>query len=45
MLEEVYAPRMGTEAFARFLTGGEEPAGAPVYARIQAARMFTFALN
>lgn len=45
-LLEVYVPRYGPE-FERFLEGegtggGSEPSHPPVYARIEASRMFTF---
>ena len=45
-LLEVYVPRYGPE-FEQFLdhgTGGPEPPRPPVYARIEAERMFTFAI-
>ena len=44
-LEEIYVPRYGSEWVEEFLEGGSDPARAPVYARIEAARMFTFAIS
>jgi Pyridoxamine 5'-phosphate oxidase len=43
-LFEVYGPRFGEEDWERFLEGGEDPANAPTYMRIEADRMFTFAM-
>jgi len=46
-LLEVYVPRYGPE-FERFLDrgdGGQEPPRPPVYARIEARRMFTFQIT
>jgi pyridoxamine 5'-phosphate oxidase-like protein len=45
-LIEVYVPRYGAEWVDGFLDGGESgPDGAPTYARIEAERMFTFAMT
>jgi hypothetical protein len=44
-LFEVYGPRYGDEDWERFLEGGEDPAAAPVYARIEPRRMFTFQMS
>jgi hypothetical protein len=44
-LFEVYGPRLGEEDWERFLQGGEDPANAPVYMRIEADRMFTFRME
>lgn len=44
-LEEIYVPRYGREWVEQFLDGGSDPAAAPVYARIEAQRMFTFQMQ
>ena len=44
-LFEVYGPRYGHEDWERFLEGGEDPARAPVYMRIDADRMYSFQMN
>ncbi|HYB26884.1 MAG TPA: pyridoxamine 5'-phosphate oxidase family protein [Solirubrobacteraceae bacterium] len=41
-LFEVYGPRYGAEEWEQFLEGGDDPAQAPVYMRIEPGRMFTF---
>lgn len=44
-LEEVYVPRYGADWLEQFLDGGSDPARAPVYARIESERMFTFQMT
>ena len=44
-LAEVYVPRYGPGWLHQFLDGGGDPARAPVYARIDGERMFTFAMS
>jgi hypothetical protein len=44
-LFEIYGPRFGEEDWEKFLEGGEDPANAPVYMRIDADRMFTFRME
>lgn len=44
-LVEVYVPRYGSEWVQQFLDGGSDPARAPVYARIEGERMFTFQMT
>jgi hypothetical protein len=45
-LLEIYTPRYGPEWEQQFLDGGAEgPEQAPVYARIEAERMFTFQMG
>jgi hypothetical protein len=47
VLLEVYVPRLGPEweAFLDTGTGGPAPGTAPVYARIEADRMFSFQME
>lgn len=44
-LAEIYVPRYGPGWVEQFLDGGSDPARAPVYARIEGERMFTFAIS
>jgi hypothetical protein len=44
-LFEIYGPRFGEEDWEKFLEGGEDPANAPVYVRLDADRMFTFRME
>jgi hypothetical protein len=44
-LSEIYGPRYGEQDWERSLEGGDDPANSPVYMRIEAERMFTFAMQ